>query len=163
VGELLLRAPGLMSGYLNRPEETDIIMRGGWLHTGDLAVYDDSGYLYFKGRAKDIVRRGGENVAASEVEQVLRGHPAVLEAAVVPTTDDLRGEEVHAVVVLVEGGTASAAELVEFCAERLAKYKVPRYVSLRDHDFPRTPSMRVKKDEIRSTVPTWDREKELGW
>jgi crotonobetaine/carnitine-CoA ligase len=163
VGELLLRAPGLMSGYLNRLEATDEIMRGGWLHTGDLATCDDSGYLYFKGRAKDIVRRGGENVAATEVEQVLRGHPAVLEAAVVPAVDDLRGEEVHAVVVLVEGGTASAAELVDFCAQRLAKYKVPRYLSFRDHDFPRTPSMRVKKDEIRSTVPGWDREKELGW
>lgn len=166
VGELLLRAPGLMTGYLNRPEATAETMRGGWLHTGDLARADDAGYLYFQGRAKDIVRRAGENIAAAEVEQVLRGHEAVLEAAVIPAADDLRGEEVHAVVVLVDGKSAaetSASELAEFCAERLAKYKVPRYFSFRNGDFPRTPSMRVKKDEIRSTVPQWDREKELGW
>jgi len=166
VGELLLRAPGLMTGYLNRPEATEETMRGGWLHTGDLARTDDAGYLYFQGRAKDIVRRGGENIAAAEVEQVLRGHEGVLEAAVIAAPDDLRGEEVHAIVVLVEDAGAtetSAPALAEFCAERLAKYKVPRYFSFRDSDFPRTPSMRVKKDEIRSTVPQWDREKELGW
>jgi carnitine-CoA ligase len=166
VGQLLLRAPGLMTGYLNRADATAETMRGGWLHTGDLARADEAGYLYFQGRAKDIVRRGGENIAASEVEQVLRGHPAVLEAAVIPAADDVRGEEVHALVVLVDDAgpqSASAAELAEFCAERLSKYKVPRYFTFHDGDFPRTPSMRVKKDERRSTVPQWDREKELGW
>jgi carnitine-CoA ligase len=165
VGELLLSAPGLMTGYLNRPEATAETMRGGWLHTGDLAKRDEAGYLYFQGRAKDIVRRAGENIAAAEVEQVLRGHPRVLEAAVVPVADELRGEEVHAVIVPVDasGSGPTPAELAEFCAERLAKYKVPRFFSVRDHDFARTPSMRVKKDEIRSTVPEWDRETELGW
>lgn len=166
VGQILLKAPGLMSGYLNRPEATEEAMRGGWLHTGDLARADEQGYLYFQGRAKDIVRRSGENIAAAEVEQVLRSHPAVLEAAVIAAPDDLRGEEVHAVVVLVEGQSPAKtpeSALVEYCAGRLAKYKVPRYLSFREGDFPRTPSMRVKKDEIRSTVPGWDREKELGW
>lgn len=165
IGELLLRAPGLMTGYLNRPEATAETMRGGWLHTGDLARRDEEGYLYFQGRAKDIVRRAGENIAAAEVEQVLRGHPHVLEAAVIPVADELRGEEVHAVVVPVDTSSSdiSATELAEFCAQRLAKYKVPRFFSFRDDDFPRTPSMRVKKDDIRSTVPEWDREAELGW
>jgi len=141
-------------------------MRGGWLHTGDMARADEDGFLYFQGRAKDIVRRSGENIAAAEVEQVLRGHPSVLEAAVIAAPDELRGEEVHAVIVLVDGVTAdptTPAELAQYCAERLAKYKVPRYLSFRSEDFPRTPSMRVKKDEIRSTSPEWDREKELGW
>ena len=165
-GQILLRAPGMMRGYLNRPDATAETTRGGWLHTGDMARADEEGYLYFQGRAKDIVRRSGENIAAAEVEQVLRGHPDVLEAAVIAAPDDLRGEEVHAVIVLVDGVTAeqtTPGELAEFCAERLAKYKVPRYLSFRSGDFPRTPSMRVKKDEIRSTFPEWDREKELGW
>jgi crotonobetaine/carnitine-CoA ligase len=166
VGEILLRAPGLMTGYLNRPEATAEAMRGGWLHTGDLGHVDGDGYLYFRGRKKDIVRRGGENIAAVEVEQVLRSHPEVLEAAVIPAADAIRGEEVHAVIVLVQGRAvtdATAPDLVAFAAERLAKYKVPRYLTFRDEDFPRTPSMRVKKDEIRDTVPGWDRESELGW
>jgi crotonobetaine/carnitine-CoA ligase len=166
VGEILLRAPGLMTGYLNRPEATAETMRGGWLHTGDLGHRDDRGYLYFRGRKKDIIRRGGENVAAMEVEQVLRSHPAVLEAAIIPAADELRGEEVHAVLVLVAGQTPTTitpAELVDFCAERLAKYKVPRYVTFREDDFPRTPSMRVKKDEIRDTATGWDRASEMGW
>jgi len=164
VGEILLRAPGVMRGYLNRPDATAEAMRGGWLHTGDLARMDEHGYLYFQGRAKDIVRRGGENVAAAEVEQVLRSHPGVLEAAVVAAPDDIRGEEVHALVVLVdEVERPSPPELVQYCAERLAKYKVPRYLTFRSGDFPRTPSMRVKKDEIRDTAPQWDREQELGW
>jgi crotonobetaine/carnitine-CoA ligase len=164
VGQILLRAPGLMTGYLNRVEATAETLRGGWLHTGDLARADDDGFLYFQGRAKDIVRRSGENVAATEVEQVLRSHDSVLEAAVIAATDDIRGEEVHAVVVLVDDAPrVSAADLAEYCAERLAKYKVPRYITFRAGDFPRTPSMRVKKDEIRDTVPGWDRERELGW
>jgi crotonobetaine/carnitine-CoA ligase len=114
---------------------------------------------------KDIVRRAGENIAAAEVEQVLRSHPGVLEAAIIAADDELRGEEIHAVVVLIDGQTPATApaELVEYCASRLAKYKVPRYVTFHDGDFPRTPSMRVKKDEIRDTQPGWDRQQELGW
>jgi len=165
-GEIILRAPGLMRGYLNRPEASTEIMRGGWLHTGDLARADADGHLYFQGRKKDIVRRAGENIAAAEVEQVLRSHPNVLEAAVVPVADDIRGEEVHAIVAFSDAGTRAATpylDLVQYCAERLAKYKVPRYLSYRVGDFPRTPSMRVKKDEVRDALPEWDRENELSW
>jgi crotonobetaine/carnitine-CoA ligase len=166
IGEILLRAPGLMRGYLNRPEATAETMRGGWLHTGDLARADSDGYLYFQGRKKDIIRRAGENIAAAEVEQVLRSHPNVLEAAVVPVADEIRGEEVHALIAFADTATKAATpqvQLVEYCAERLAKYKVPRYLTYRDGDLPRTPSMRVKKEEIRNTPPEWDRENELGW
>jgi crotonobetaine/carnitine-CoA ligase len=168
-GELLIRAPGLMHGYLNRPDATAEALKDGWLHTGDLARRDESGFIYFLGRKKDIVRRAGENVAAAEVENVLRAHPLVLEAAVVPVPDELRGEEVKAYVELV--GEASADEvapalLVEFCRDRLAKHKVPRYIAYRTEPFPRTPSMRVKKSALITQVEdplsdAWDRDSEM--
>jgi carnitine-CoA ligase len=166
-GEILIKAPGLMRGYLNRREATEEAMAGGWLHTGDLARRDERGFLYFLGRQKDIIRRSGENVAAAEVEDVLRSHPQVLEAAVVPVPDELRGEEVKAYVGIVEGVRVEEippAELVRHCRERLAKHKVPRYIEYRS-DFPRTPSMRVKKSALVAEVDdpirdAWDRDRE---
>jgi crotonobetaine/carnitine-CoA ligase len=168
-GEILIRAPGLMRGYLNRPEATEETMRGGWLHSGDLARRDERGFLYFLGRMKDIIRRSGENVAAAEVEDVLRAHPQVLEAAVVPVRDELRGEEVKAYVALVDNASqeqVTPAELVRHCRERLAKHKVPRYIEFRAEPFPRTPSMRVKKSALVAEVDdplrnTWDRDREM--
>jgi carnitine-CoA ligase len=168
-GEILIRAPGMMRGYLNRPEATAEALADGWLRSGDLARRDEAGYLYFLGRKKDIVRRSGENVAAAEVENVLRAHPAVLEAAVVPVADELRGEEVKAYVALVDEASpreVDPASLVDFCRERLAKHKVPRYIEYRTDPFPRTPSMRVKKSELIASggdplANSWDRDREL--
>jgi crotonobetaine/carnitine-CoA ligase len=168
-GEVLIRAPGMMRGYLNRPEATAEALADGWLQSGDLARRDEAGYLYFLGRKKDIVRRSGENVAAAEVENVLRSHPAVLEAAVVPVADELRGEEVKAYVALVDEVSpreVDPASLVDFCRERLAKHKVPRYIEYRTDPLPRTPSMRVKKSELIASAgdplaDTWDRDREL--
>jgi crotonobetaine/carnitine-CoA ligase len=168
-GEILIRAPGMMRGYLNRPAATAEALAGGWLHSGDLARRDEAGYLYFLGRQKDIVRRSGENVAAAEVENVLRSHPAVLEVAVVAVADELRGEEVKAYVALVDEASpqeVDPASLVGFCRERLAKHKVPRYIEYRAEPFPRTPSMRVKKSELVASAgdpldKTWDRDREL--
>jgi carnitine-CoA ligase len=165
-GEVWLRAPGLMRGYLNQPEETERTMAGGWLHTGDLARRDERGFLYFLGRKKDIIRRAGENVAAAEVENVLRSHPDVLDAAVVPVQDDLRGEEVKAYVALNEGVTQDSVSppvLAAFCRERLAKHKVPRFIAYQTEPFPRTPSMRVKKSALVADAGdlregAWDRE-----
>lgn len=162
-GELIVRAPGMMRGYLGLPRETATTLHDGWLHTGDLARADERGFLYFLGRLKDIVRRSGENVAATEVEDVLRSHPAVNEAAVVPVPDDVHGEEIKAYVELVASRVPAdvpAAELAEFCRERLARHKVPRYISFRREPFPRTPSMRVKKSELRNDGggAVWDRE-----
>jgi carnitine-CoA ligase len=167
-GEVLIRAPGMMRGYLNRPEATAETMRDGWLRSGDMARRDEAGYLYFLGRKKDIVRRAGENVAAAEVEDVLRSHPEVIDAAVVPVPDELRGEEVKAYVALVEGASRYEVDppsLIDFCRQRLAKHKVPRYLEYRT-EFPRTPSMRVKKSELIAEVEdpialAWDRDKEL--
>jgi crotonobetaine/carnitine-CoA ligase len=168
-GEIVVRAPGLFRGYLNKPDETAETFRGGWLHTGDLGRRDASGYLYFAGRIKDVIRRAGENIAAAEVETVLRSHPGVLEVAAVPVPDDLLGEEVKIHVLLGDGHnpqTVPPAELIAFSAERLARYKVPRYVEYRGEDFDRTPSMRVKKETLdRSADPgrVWDRSAQLSW
>ncbi len=168
-GEVLIRAPGMMRGYLNRPDATAETLVDGWLRSGDLARRDEEGFLYFLGRKKDIVRRAGENVAAAEVENVLRSHQQVLEAAVVAVPDELRGEEVKAYVGLVEGVDPDAVppvQLVEFCRERLSKHKVPRYIEYREKPFPRTPSMRVKKSALIEEIDdpfkdAWDRDKEF--
>jgi crotonobetaine/carnitine-CoA ligase len=169
IGEIVVRAPGLMCGYLNRPDATEETYRGGWLHTGDLGRRDGQGFLYFQGRMKDIIRRAGENIAAAEVETVLRSHPGVLEVAAVPTPDSLLGEEVKVHVLLARGQTAESvppADLIAFSEARLARYKVPRFLEYRAEDFDRTPSMRVKKENLdRSSDPSrvWDRAAGLGW
>ncbi len=156
VGELLLRGPGMMTGYDDDPEATSDIFRGGWLHTGDLARQDERGYLWIVGRVKDMIRRAGENIAAREVEDTLVMHPDVRLAAVVGVPDEIRGEEVKAYIQLTSNlDTVTAARaLSEHCLDRLARFKVPRYWEFRD-DLPRTPSERVAK---RSLVPglTWD-------
>jgi crotonobetaine/carnitine-CoA ligase len=165
-GELLVRAPGLFAGYLNQPEATAAAMRGGWYRTGDLVRADTEGFYYFLGRKKDIVRRGGENIAAAEVEEVLRMHPKIRDAAVIAVPDEIRGEEVKAYVLLAEGCAADELppeEIVAHCADRLAAFKVPRYVEYRSADFPRTPTMRVRKEDLKAapdlTANTWDRER----
>jgi carnitine-CoA ligase len=167
-GELLLQAPSMMRGYLNNPEATEEVFRDGWFHTGDLVKADERGFLYFVGRLKDIIRRSGENVAAVEVEEVLRRHPKVLDAAVVAVPDDIRGEEVKAFVALVpdrDEATVTPRELVDHCAASLARFKVPRYIEYISGEFPRTPSMRIKKSELITRISDadvlhWDAEQE---
>ncbi len=164
-GELLVKAPDIMSGYLNRPEATaEAIDEEGWLHTGDYVRRDEDGWMYFVGRKKDIVRRAGENIAASEVEEVLRSHPTVIDAAVVPVEDRLRGEEIlaHVYTASEEPVGALAQTLVEFCGAKLARHKIPRYLMFTTEDFPRTPSMRVAKKQLprgRVPVEAWDGER----
>jgi crotonobetaine/carnitine-CoA ligase len=159
-GEILARGPGMMRGYLNRPDATNEAIGDGWLRTGDLGRRDANGLLYFAGRRKDIIRRAGENVAAFEVEDVLREHPSVVDAAVVAVPDDTTDEEIMAFVVPAEGAHVDPEELASFCAERLADFKVPRYVAFRN-DLPRTATMRVRKEDLRgigiSAERTWDR------
>jgi acyl-CoA synthetase (AMP-forming)/AMP-acid ligase II len=138
-GELLVRAPGLFAGYLNQPEATAAALRGGWYRTGDLVRADAQGLYYFLGRKKDMVRRGGENIAAAEVEEVLRTHPKIRDAAVIPVPDEIRGEEVKAYVLLAEGCETDELppeEIVAHCTDRLAAFKVPRYIEYRTDDFP---------------------------
>ena len=158
IGELILRGPGMMSGYDDEPEATAQVFAGGWLHTGDLARRDDAGVITLVGRLKEVVRRSGENVAAREVEDTLLSHPAVRMAAVVAVPDDVRGEEVKTYLVLTDDRDAkrAAAELVPYCAERIARFKVPRFWEVRA-DLPRTPSERVAKPELVAGL-TWDAE-----
>ena len=151
-GELLLRGVGLMDGYYRNPRATAGVFRNGWLHTGDIVRRDERGRLYYLTRTKDMIRRSGENIAAAEVEDVLMRHPGVRLAAVLAVEDDLRGEEVMAYVVPCDGMSQDAIHpevLSRFCAERLARFKVPRYWQYRD-DLPRTPSERIRKEVLRA-------------
>lgn len=150
VGELLVRGPGIFKGYYKKPIETAERFTGGWFHTGDLFRKDEKGYYYIVGRKKDMVRRTGENISAAEVEMVLKSHPKVLDAAVVPVPDEVRREEVKAYIILKPGEDVKSVppeELVDFCSQQIAKFKVPRFIEYRE-DFPRTSSHKVEKHKL---------------
>jgi carnitine-CoA ligase len=147
-GELLLRNPVLTPGYWGMPAETAALMApGGWLHTGDLVTVGADGTFTFISRIKEVIRRRGENLSPLEVEEVLEGHPAVLEAAVTGVPSELTEEEVKAFIVAAPGQSPDFAELREFAAARLAAFKVPRYWQQVDA-LPRTPTARVAKHRL---------------
>lgn len=149
VGELVIRGPLVMKGYYKRPEETEAALRGGWLHTGDMGYYDDEGYFFMVDRKKELVNVGGEKVFPREVEEVMYTHPAIAEAALIPQPDARLGEIPVAVVALKPGAALSEGELVEFLADKLARFKVPRRVVVLD-SLPRNPIGKiVKKDLVR--------------
>ena len=154
VGELRLRCPGLMDGYLNDPEATARFFRDGWANTGDLVTRDEKGRIFFRGRRKEMIRRGGENIAQAEVEFALRSHADVLDCAVAPVPDELLGEEGKAYVVLLPGRTAEPAALHAFLSSRIAVFKVPRYWEFRA-DLPRTPSERIEKRKLEQGRSSW--------
>jgi fatty-acyl-CoA synthase len=147
VGELLARGPGVTPGYYRKPEETTAAFNSdGWFHSGDLAAIDDQGFMSLVGRAKDVYRCGGEQVVPKEIEDVLVGHPGVKHAHVVPVRNDRMGEVGVAWVVRREDSTVDEDELRAFCAERLARFKVPRHVLFTSaEDVPVTPSGRPRK------------------
>jgi crotonobetaine/carnitine-CoA ligase len=146
-GEITLAGPGMMDGYDGDPEATARVLHDGWFHTGDLGRMDTSGRVYHAGRIKDMIRRGGENVAAREVEEVLLTHPEIRLAAVIAVPDEIRGEEVKAYYVTSDGATAGPGALAAYCRERLAGFKVPRFWQAAS-DLPRTDSERVIKKEL---------------
>ena len=149
-GELCVRGRPMMTGYWNRPEATAATIRDGWLYTGDLAKLDESGRVYLVGRKKDMVRRGGENIACAEVEAVVLQQPAVASVALVAEPDDLWGEEPKAFVQLIPEqapDAATARAILDFARERLARFKVPRYIEFVS-DFPRTPSEKIDKPRL---------------
>ena len=147
IGELLARGPGVTAGYYNKPEATaEAFTADGWLLTGDLARMDAEGYLTLAGRRKESYRCGGEQVLPSDAEDLLVTHPAVWQAHVVPVPDERMGEVGVACVVLREQATVTPAELTAFCAQGLARFKVPRHVLLmKAEDIPVTPSGRARK------------------
>jgi len=129
-GEIVIRGPGMLSGYYNAPEKTAEVIRDGWFHTGDIGSFDDTGHIMFHGRTKDMLKVGGENVAAAEIESMLQSHPAVKLAQVVGIPDDRYAEVPAAFVELTDGATASEAELIDHCRGKLASFKVPRHVRM---------------------------------
>jgi len=137
VGELAVQGPQVMRGYLNRPEETAATLRDGWLFTGDMARMDADGFFYIVDRKKEMINVGGLKVYPREVEEVLYGHPAVREAAAIGVPDPMKGEVVKAFVALKDGAAATGEELIAFCRERLAPYKTPRALEVRD-SLPKT-------------------------
>ncbi len=148
VGEIVARGQRLMKGYWNREEATKETLRSGWLYTGDLGYWDDDGYIFLAGRAKDFIKRGGEMVAPEEVEQVLMSHPAVDEAAIIGVPDDYWGERVRAVVVKKAGHNLTPQELIEHCRPRMAGFKRPEDVVF-VAELPRNPMGKVLKRVLR--------------
>jgi long-chain acyl-CoA synthetase len=147
-GELCVRGPQVMKGYWNRPEETAIALRDGWLYTGDVARMDEDGFFYIVQRKKDMIIVSGFNVYPNEVEDVLFTHPAILEAAVIGVPDEYRGEVVKAFVVLRPGTTATADDVLEFCRANLAKYKVPSMIEF-SPSLPKSAVGKVLRRELR--------------
>jgi long-chain acyl-CoA synthetase len=156
-GEIAVRGPQVMQGYWNRPDETAKVLQDGWLRTGDIGTMDADGYFTIVDRAKDLIIAGGYNIYPREVEEVVAKHPAVQEVVVVGVPDAYRGETVRAYVVLKEGQTATADEIIEFSKHDLAVYKVPKQVVFRD-ELPKTligkPLRRALRDEAAAEYQT---------
>ena len=136
-------------GYWRRPDANAGAFTDGWFHTGDIGYLDPDGFLYLVDRAKDMIIRAGENVYCVEIENVLFDHPDVVDAAVVGVAHKTLGEEVKAVVQLRPGSDTTSEDLRAFCRERLADFKVPEYVELRDEPLPRNPAGKVLKNMLR--------------
>jgi crotonobetaine/carnitine-CoA ligase len=164
-GELLIRGPGILRGYYKKPEATAAAFHGGWFRTGDLAMQDKDGFVTILGRIKEMIRRAGENISATEVEAALLAIPGVAEAAVLPVADPLRGEEVKAYVVLAEGHTPATLPpeaIIARCDQRLAPFKVPRFIEYRSTPLPRSTSGKVRKPDLAAEkadlrAGSWDR------
>jgi len=148
VGEIITRSDGVMKGYWNQPAATAEALRGRWFHTGDMATWNEDGYLLIVDRKKDIIVSGGENISSLEVEKTLVAHPAVLEAGVIPVPDEKWGEVPKALVVLKPGAQAGETELIEFCRSRLAHYKCPRSVDFFE-SLPKTGTGKILKKDLR--------------
>jgi long-chain acyl-CoA synthetase len=150
-GELVIRGPQVMKSYWNKPVETAIVLRDGWLHTGDIAKMDEDGYFYIVDRIKDMIKTVGENVYPRDVEEVLYAHPKVKEAVVIGIPhDEYLGEKIKAFIVLKEGMTATSEEIIQYCRDQLSKFKVPKEIEFRNQ-LPKTligkVLRRVLKDE----------------
>ena len=150
VGELCVKGPNVVRGYWDDPAATAAVFADGWLRTGDLARADAEGFLTIVDRIKDMLIRGGENIYCCEVENALYAHPDVIDAVVLPVPHPTLGEEPGAIVVLAEGAAAGPEAIRAFVAERLAAFKVPVRVVIRDGLLPRNPAGKVLRASLRS-------------
>jgi len=164
IGELIVRGSGILKGYFNKPEATRESFFGDWFRTGDLFRQDERGYLFIVGRVKEMIRRSSENIAAREVEAVLKDMAEIVESAVLGVPDEIRKEEVKAYVILKPGLTREDVPpqaIIEHARKQLAAFKVPRYIEYRN-EFPRTPSNKIRKPVLQQEKPdlrsdSWDR------
>src|SRR3990172_6191278 len=148
VGELICRGPNVMKGYYKDKKATREALRGGWLHTGDLARRDEEGFIYIVDRRKDMIVSGGENIYPREIEEVLYRHPKIQDAAVIGIPDPIWGESVKVIIVLKKGETMKGEEVIEYCKRYLASYKKPKSVEFAEI-LPRNPSGKVLKKILR--------------
>jgi long-chain acyl-CoA synthetase len=150
-GEIVCRGPTVMKGYWRQPEETQSVLRGGWLHTGDIGRIDDDGFLFIVERMKDLIIRGGLNIYPRDVEDALTEHPAVSMAGVVGMPDDVYGEEAVAFVVKAPGADVGEEELLDFLVQRIGKPKRPKEVRFVG-SLPLTPVGKVNRKELRTQL-----------
>jgi long-chain acyl-CoA synthetase len=148
VGEIIVQSDSIMVEYWHKPEDTRETIVDGWLHTGDLGYYDEKGFIYIVDRKKDMIVSGGENVYPREIEEVLYGHPAIAEVAVIGIPDPVWVERVHAVAVLKANAAADEKELIAFCKEHMASYKAPKSIEFVDA-LPKNPAGKILKRELR--------------
>jgi acyl-CoA synthetase (AMP-forming)/AMP-acid ligase II len=165
-GQIVVKNPAVMIGYLKDPQKTTEINRDGWIYTGDVGYQDEDGYFFFVGRSKDVLRRRGELISPTQIESVINTHPKVEDSVVigVPSGLGTAEEEVKAYVILNPGETVSPQEIIEWCVQRLADFKVPRSLEFRTA-FPRTPLGKIQKSLLKQekedlTEGCYDREKE---
>jgi long-chain acyl-CoA synthetase len=155
VGELIVSGPNISKGYYGRADESDKILRNGWLYTGDLARIDEDGYVFIVDRKKDVIIRGGFNIYPRDLEELLMTHPDVAEAGVVGAPSPSMGEEVAAYVVLRRGAQATEEELIRFCQEKVAKYKSPRFVKIVGY-LPKNLIGKIDKKKLREWAKEFD-------
>ena len=154
IGEVVVRGPNVMQGYWNKPEQTAAVLVDGAYWTGDLGYMNEQGYVFLVDRSKDMIVSGGENVYCTEVEEALYQHPDILEAAVFGVPDDKWGEAVWAVIVPREGSEIEPSQVIEFCSERIAGYKVPKGIDTQLEPLPKSGPGKVLKRELRA--PHWE-------
>ena len=150
-GEICIKGPGVMKGYWNRAEETAEALRNGWLHTGDTGTMDEEGYVFIVDRIKDMINVSGFKVWPAEVEQYLYRHPAVKELAVYGVPHPEKGEVVQAAIVLKEGATVTSDEIISYCRENMAAYKVPKGVAFIE-ELPKSTTGKILKRVLRDAA-----------
>jgi fatty-acyl-CoA synthase len=148
LGEVVMRGNNVMTGYFENPQATAEAFRGGWFHSGDLAVWHPDGYIELRDRKKDIIISGGENISTIEVEQVVAKHPAVMECAVVAIPDEKWGERPKAFVTLKPGAQATETEIIEHCRQHIAHFKCPAAIEF--GDLPKTSTGKIQKFVLRN-------------